>query len=428
MRVFGGRGMRTTSGVPAVAAIGSAGTSFLVALAAVAIPVLGAQAFDSRTGSSALDAVIIAVAILVTGHGGAVALTGLGIEGLVTLTPLGLTFLFFLVSVASARRLGIRLGVLERDGRLRPGALRTLGVAWVSYSLAYAVFVTLVAMVGTSSTVRPVPLSAFVSSLALSALAAFMGLASALTRNSSRRGTSSRAATGFLGLLPPSLAAGVSGVVAASVFALAGASVVLALQIVLRRGALTQLYEQLDADVFGGAVLTLGQLAFLPTLIVWVLVLACGGTVAVGVGTGISLAGATLGVMPAVPVLGALPEPGEFSPWLKALMAIPVVAVLLGALLVARHAATLTVRERVIAWITYPLLLMAVLVLLAALSGGSIGSAQLSQIGPILTSLMLPLALIVLVPSLVVVVSVESGLAAWIGSVTRRAARASASS
>jgi hypothetical protein len=60
--------------------------------------------------------------------------------------------------------------------------------------------------------------------------------------------------------------------------------------------------------VLGGAVLSLGQLVYLPTLIVWGASFAAGPGFAVGAGTAVSPAGTTLGVLPGIPSLGLIPD------------------------------------------------------------------------------------------------------------------------
>ncbi|MCU1438557.1 MAG: hypothetical protein JWP66_1644, partial [Naasia sp.] len=67
------------------------------------------------------------------------------------------------------------------------------------------------------------------------------------------------------------------------------------------------LYEALQAGGLGGAVLTLGQIAVLPDLVVWAAAWLAGPGFALGTGSSVSPLGAVVGPVPALPVLGAVP-------------------------------------------------------------------------------------------------------------------------
>lgn len=88
-------------------------------------------------------------------------------------------------------------------------------------------------------------------------------------------------------------------------------------------GDIIALFETGNVDALGATVITLGQLAYLPTLVVWALAYIAGPGFALGVGTTVSPAGTQLGVVPAVPLFGAIPE--FASPWLLTLIVVPIV-------------------------------------------------------------------------------------------------------
>lgn len=93
--------------------------------------------------------------------------------------------------------------------------------------------------------------------------------------------------------------------------------------LVLRGGEVIALFETGNVDALGATVITLGQLAYLPTLIMWAIAFVAGPGFGIGIGTAVSPAGTQLGVVPAVPVLGIVPE--TTSPWLLALAIVPVI-------------------------------------------------------------------------------------------------------
>jgi hypothetical protein len=99
-------------------------------------------------------------------------------------------------------------------------------------------------------------------------------------------------------------------------------ALVFAVSLVLRGGEVIGLFEAADVDVLGATVVTVVQLAYVPTLAIWGMAFLAGPGFAVGTGTAVSPAGTQLGVLPGIPVLGALPE--STTPWLLLLALLPV--------------------------------------------------------------------------------------------------------
>src|SRR3954470_11657749 len=95
---------------------------------------------------------------------------------------------------------------------------------------------------------------------------------------------------------------------AAAVAALLAASAVLvAVLLVVGYAQVVALYESLQGNVLGGAALTLGQLALLPDLVLWVAAWLVGPGFALGAGSSVTPLGTVVGPLPGLPVLGALP-------------------------------------------------------------------------------------------------------------------------
>ena len=89
-----------------------------------------------------------------------------------------------------------------------------------------------------------------------------------------------------------------------------------------RAGHIVALFQTGNADGIGATLLTLAQLAYLPTLAVWGLAFVAGPGFAVGEGTAVSPAGTQVGVLPGLPVLGAIPE--STTTWLLLLALLPI--------------------------------------------------------------------------------------------------------
>lgn len=166
-------------------------------------------------------------------------------------------------------------------------------------------------------------------------------------------------------------------------------ALVVAVTAVLRGGQVVALFESAHVDVLGGAVLSLGQLVYLPTLIVWGASFAAGPGFAVGAGTAVSPAGTSLGVLPGIPALGLIPD--NPSPWLFALVLL-VVAVGFVAGATARirlasadataTAAASTTASRLFVFGVIVVLGAAAAAVLAACASGGVGPGRLSTVGP----------------------------------------------
>jgi hypothetical protein len=85
------------------------------------------------------------------------------------------------------------------------------------------------------------------------------------------------------------------------------ASGVLAWSIVTGFTTEIALYEAIHGQVFGGLVITVGQLLLIPTAVVWTMAWLVGPGFSLGLGTLVNPFTASVGAIPAVPLLGAIP-------------------------------------------------------------------------------------------------------------------------
>ncbi|APX32766.1 hypothetical protein BH708_08585 [Brachybacterium sp. P6-10-X1] len=365
----------------------AAALSLGTALAVVVVPALAAQVAGTRSTASVLDAIIIALNVLVLGHGGGIILSTGVIDGSVTLTPFGLLALLLVLAALGMRRVGRALRLVRDDGVLRLRALRDAGGALGSYAVVYAIGVGVLAGIGRSIDTSPVVTSAFVSGAMVAVLGGLTGLLWSLRREA----TSTVPGVRVLDLLPSPY----GDVARAALIALLGLLCVglgtTVVMLLVSVPAQSSLFESLDPGVTGGLVLTLVQLALLPLLAVWALVVVAGGTVGLGTTTELSLGGSETGVMPALPMLGAIPGPGDFPGWTWVLLVLPVIPIALGAVRLVRDVADLERRDRITAWIAYPAVVVVAVLLLAGLSTGGIGEGRLVHLGPQMGSFLLPL-------------------------------------
>jgi hypothetical protein len=177
----------------------------------------------------------------------------------------------------------------------------------------------------------------------------------------------------------------VTGGVAAAVAVLAAAAVLLAVLLLVGYARVIALYESLHAEVLGGISLTLGQLALIPDLVVWAASWLVGPGFALGTGSSVSPLGTSLGPVPAVPMLGALPT-GDFA-WGFLGLLVPVVLGFLAGMavharLVRDLGSALTPARTVATGVGIGIAAGVILGILAALAAGAAGPGRLQDVGP----------------------------------------------
>ncbi|SJN41531.1 DUF6350 family protein [Mycetocola reblochoni] len=149
---------------------------------------------------------------------------------------------------------------------------------------------------------------------------------------------------------------------------------------------IVSLYESTEYGVVGGIIVTLVHLAYLPTLLVWSASWLLGPGFALGTGTLVAPIATQLGPLPAVPVLGAVPQWN--APLGLLVVILPVAAGALAAALARRRAsaedatAVAPVPVRVAVVVTSAALSALVVLIVAALAAGSIGPGVLADVGP----------------------------------------------
>ncbi len=151
--------------------------------------------------------------------------------------------------------------------------------------------------------------------------------------------------------------------------------------IVFSYAKIIALYEGLHSELLGGFALTLGQMAFLPDLVIWTASWLIGPGFAVGTGSSVSPLGTQLGPVPAIPILGALPA-GQFSFGFVGLLVPVVVGFLVGAVMGPALKREVGGAPVVLAGVGIGLVGGAILGLLAWSAAGAAGPGRLVDVGP----------------------------------------------
>ena len=164
------------------------------------------------------------------------------------------------------------------------------------------------------------------------------------------------------------------------------AAIAMALILVFNFSSIVALYESLQAGLMGGISLTLAQLALLPNLIIWTASWFIGPGFALGTGSAVSPLGTQLGLVPSLPVLGALPQ-GTPALGFAGLLVPVVIGFLTAALLRPAYLALVRGRGRrgirlVATAVGCGVVGASILALLALWSGGAAGPGRLADVGP----------------------------------------------
>ena len=283
----------------------------------------------------------------------------------VTLVPLGLTLVFGAIC-ASVGGFAYRQGRQSRSGGLDDTRRRRLLLGSIGQvSAGYTVFAVILAWTvsGAAAIWRPA-----LGGLLVSAVGSAIGAALAAGLRPSV-------------LRPDWLRRGLRGAAAGVLALVIAAAVVLATALALGEPRIASLEAALRIDAGGLVVWSLVAIAYLPNLLGWAVAWLLGAGFTVGTGSLVSLSTTELGMLPAIPVFGALPPVGVADPWLVSWLALGVLAAVLAGIVAVRDghtgplgalaaggAAGLVTGIAYLAWV--------------AASRGGLGSLRLVGLGP----------------------------------------------
>lgn len=310
--------------------------------------------------SQLADALGLASRMLLLANG---AVTTIGGQP-VSIAPLGLTLVLILLGVPVAG-LAARAAIDETDD-LRGLVLRVGG----TYAGTYVVFTTLIAFfVPETSAIR-----AFLGSALVGGLSGFWGVTRAVGYNPCER-------------WPVRLRPFPRGIGVAVLICVGTGAALLAAVLILGRDRIAAIADGLGGDGTAGILLIVIQLVWLPNLVIWAMAWALGAGVTLGEGTLLDMNGTSLGFLPSIPVLGAVPDPGPVSElaWLWLLGG--VLAGVLAALVITLNRSSERFYETSLAGGLAGILAGILLFVLAWCASGGLGTQRLAHVGVGLGSL-----------------------------------------
>ncbi len=296
----------------ALAGCGAGAWAAVLSLGVIAAPVLLAWLGEGAP-SPAPGALGVAVAGWLLAAGATLSADG----GAWSLAPLGVSLV---LAALSARGASWALDVSDARGRADVAVLVSAHAATVG-GIAAAAAVVPFLPVGVE------PAQAAARAALLAALGATVGVVREHRRRTGAPAMSaspdwpSRVGTACLGALA---------------LVVAGAAAITTLTLVASGGQISALVAQLDPGVVGGLALLAACVAYLPTLLVWVLAVLVGPGVAVGSQVAVTSTGVEGGPLPGFPLLGAVPA--AVPVWLVAVgPALLLGAGVVGGMLLARQ-------------------------------------------------------------------------------------------
>ena len=307
---------------------------------------------------------------------------GLGLAGadtpfLISVVPLGFAMLSVLMGVHTGRR------AAETPHR------------WTGVGVAigtYAILAALVTLSAGADTVAPNQLQGFVLPTLVYAVGVIVGAELGRRRTEgvvTGLDPVSRHIRAGYERMPQTTRTVIEGALRGGTAAAAGVLIVSALAvaalIAINYATIIGLYEAVQAGVFGGATITLAQLALIPNLVIWAAAWFVGPGIALGVGATVSPIGTVVGTLPGLPLFGALPQGTPAYGFVGLL--VPVLIGFIFAVVTRQYldrpgVPERTTLEHVLTGLGIGVVAGGILGLLSWWSAGAMGPGRLVEVGP----------------------------------------------
>ena len=343
------------------AAAAGAVASSAVLLGCMALGLVGWFASDAGGHGDTRDAIRVGADGWLLAHGAHLHLSTGAVSATITAIPLGLSLFCAYV----AYRLGVwaaRTSAVEDLGTVLLGSVVMSGI--------YAVVCLSTAVLAATASAEPGLLRAFVGGFAL----AFVGGGGGILVGSGD-------VVEWRSRVPETVRAVLKGGAAAALLMVTFGSVLLAVALLLDLGAAASVLSRLHADVSGGLLYTVLVAAAAPNAVLLSSSYLLGPGFAVGTGTLVSPSAVVLGPVPAFPLLAALPSEGTPPAAMTALVAAPVLAGAVAAVLVVRRFPAFGLEVGAVRGLGAGVVGGLVTTVLVALAGGAVGPGRMTDVG-----------------------------------------------
>ncbi len=295
------------------AAFASAGAAATTLVTCLGIAVIGWFLADAGAHGQTTDALRVGADAWLVGHGSQLSVSGVPVG----IVPLALTGLFSMVNFRMGRWAAQTSGPLDGDRTLAVGASIYVGIYVVVAVVTFVLAGTAAAAPSLGRTV--------LGALVMSGLFGTLGMAAG----------AGRLAT-WAGLVPGWARSVAFGAAAGALLLVVASSVLVAVSLVMGLNEVATVMSGLHLRSGDYVMFALLTAAVAPNAVLFGTAYLLGPGFAVGTGTLVSPTVVALGPVPAFPLLAALPESGPTPAWLAGVMAVPVLAGAVGAVLAQR--------------------------------------------------------------------------------------------
>ena len=363
--------------MPWLAGVLAAAWALVAGLAVAALPALLVW-IDERAAAPVGEPMRIGGQIWLAGHR-----VGLQVDDAdVRFAPLGMTIVVLLLLYRAARWAAHTAGVTS---------LRRAAIVVIPAAGTYAAGAAGVAVWSTTVNVSAEPLSAAAWAGAVAAVGVGIGV-----------GYEADLGGRLAAWLPTGSLPVLRGAAVAVAGLFAVGSALVAVSAIAHSDRIAAVAEALDPDLTGGLSLAMAGAALVPNAAVWAAAYALGPGFALGAGTSVAPDAVELGIVPALPALAAIPAE-TYGAWGWLVLVGPVlVGILTG--LVTRRFSTGGRWRRAVEVMVSAALAAVVMAGLTVLSGGSVGAARLSVVGPVPLEVAVATFVEVGIPALIVAV------------------------
>jgi hypothetical protein len=352
------------SPVAVVAALAGATSALIGLVVCASLALTGWFLADAGAHGDTLDAVGVGADVWLAGHGSRVVVSGVPVG----VAPLVVTMIAVLAAFRSGR---------WATSRSSTDAGETFAMPVATFAGAYVVVAVVTCVLASRPGATPSLGRAVLGALAVGVVAGGAGLAAG----------SGRLAEWFARV--PQWASDVGVGAVTGVLALFAAGAVLAgVALLVSFNEAATVMSQLHLDAGEALSYTVVMVLFAPNAALFAVSYLLGPGFAFGVGTTVSPTVVSLGVVPAVPMLAALPADGPTPAWAGALLAVPVLAAGLGAGLALRRHPPVAHDLAAIRGAAAGFGAGVLVTVLVAVAGGPLGTGRMADVGAPLTEVL----------------------------------------
>lgn len=347
------------------AAIASVLTALSTLAVCLGVSVVGWFLADAGAHGQTTDALRVGADAWLVGHGSRITVSGV---------PLGIVPLALTAVLAWASYRG---GRWAAESSAPPEGDRAFAVAGTVFAGIYVVIAVVTCVLASTSSADPGLGRTILGALLLSGVGGTLGMSVATGRFAV-----------WVGAVPGWIRSTVHGALAGALVLVAASSVLVAGALLFRLNDAASLMSQLRLEPADYLMYAVATAAIAPNAVLLGAAYLLGPGFAVGTGTVVAPTAVALGPVPAFPLLAALPDPGPIPSWTVALMAVPVLAAALGAVLAQRSYGVAAYDSAALRGFGSGFGAAVLITLAISLAGGPMGTGRMADIGaPVLSVL-----------------------------------------